>query len=54
MNGNKILEKFPDIDKRKIGGILQTILNRVLEEPEFNKEETIYKFIENLNTENVI
>ncbi|MBK8396498.1 MAG: CCA tRNA nucleotidyltransferase [Leptospiraceae bacterium] len=54
VNGNKILEKFPDIDKRKIGGILQTILNRVLEEPEFNKEETIYKFIENLNTENVI
>jgi poly(A) polymerase len=45
INGNQIVEKFPSIDKRKIGVILQSILNRVLENPNENEEEKIYKII---------
>ena len=46
VNGNKIVERFPEIDKRELGKILAQILSQVLEEPEKNQEESIYKFIE--------
>jgi tRNA nucleotidyltransferase/poly(A) polymerase len=45
INGNQIIAKFPLIDKRKIGVILQEILNKVLEQPEENEEEKIYNHI---------
>lgn len=45
INGNQIIAKFPLIDKRKIGVILQEILNRILEHPEENEEEKIYNYI---------
>lgn len=46
VNGNKIIEKFPEIDKRKLGFILQGILKQILEDPELNEEEKIYRLIE--------
>ena len=46
MNGNKIIEKFPEIDKRKLGFILQGILKQILEDPELNEEEKIFRLIE--------
>jgi len=48
VNGNKIIEKFPEIDKRKLGVILQSILIQVLENPENNNEERIYTLIEEM------
>lgn len=45
VNGNKIVAQFPNIDKRELGKILNSILNKVLETPEINTEETIYKLI---------
>ena len=46
VNGNKIIEKFPEIDKRKLGFILQGILKQILEDPELNEEEKIFRLIE--------
>lgn len=46
VNGNKIIEKFPEMDKRKLGFILQGILKQILEDPELNEEEKIFRLIE--------
>ncbi|HRG73748.1 MAG TPA: [cytidine(C)-cytidine(C)-adenosine (A)]-adding enzyme [Leptospiraceae bacterium] len=45
VNGNQIIGKFPLLDKRKLGVILQSTLNRVLENPDENEEEKIYTYI---------
>jgi tRNA nucleotidyltransferase (CCA-adding enzyme) len=45
VNGNQIIGKFPLLDKRKLGAILQSVLNRVLENPDENQEEKIYTYI---------
>ncbi|MBE7412035.1 MAG: hypothetical protein L6Q54_05360 [Leptospiraceae bacterium] len=45
VDGNSIIKKFPEIEKIKIGGILQNCLNRVLEEPNLNTVEGLEKII---------
>ncbi|MBL0266529.1 MAG: [cytidine(C)-cytidine(C)-adenosine (A)]-adding enzyme [Leptospiraceae bacterium] len=45
VNGNQIIGKFPLLDKRKLGAILQSVLNRVLENPDENEDEKIYTYI---------
>lgn len=45
VNGNQIISRFPNIDKRTLGSILNEILIRVLEFPEDNNLESIYNFL---------
>ena len=51
VNGNQIIAKFPNVDKRILGTLLNEILNRVLEFPEENNVESIYNFVSNKHKE---
>lgn len=48
VNGNSILEKFPELEKRKLGSLLHSILIQVLENPKLNNEESIFRFIQEI------
>lgn len=47
VNGNQIIDRFPDTDKRQLGLILKNILRKTIESPDINEPEKIFALIEN-------